>query len=278
MRKKIKKGEMTFLEHVEVLRWHLIRSIVAIFIFAVAAFIFRDIIFDFVILAPKRADFPTNRLLCALGNKIGTDVLCINSQSFQIINIKLAGQLMTHITVSFIAGFLIAFPWVFYEFWKFIKPALHIKEKKHSRGAVFFTSILFTTGSLFGYFVITPLSVHFLGTYEVSAEVSNQINLNSYIQTFTSVILAAGLIFELPMLIFFLSKIGLVTPKFLKKYRKHAFVIVLVLSAIITPPDIFSQLLVSGPLVILYELGIIISKRIQNRELAEENLDLRKTE
>ncbi len=270
MEKNVKNKEMSFLGHIEVLRWHLIRSITAIFIFAIIAFIFRGVIFDLIILAPKRPDFPTNRLLCALGQNIGTDVLCINTKPFQIINIKLAGQLMTHLTVSFVVGFLVAFPFVFFEFWKFIRPALERKELKNSRGAVFFTSILFTTGALFGYYIITPLSVHFLGSYEVSNEVLNQINLNSYIQTLTSVVLAAAVIFELPMFIFFLSKIGLVTPEFLKKYRKHSIVIILALSAIITPPDIFSQVLVSLPLIVLYEIGIVISRRIQKQ--AEEQM------
>lgn len=270
MKKIENEKEMSFLEHVEILRWHLIRSIIAIFIFAIIAFIFRGIIFDSIILAPKRPDFPTNKILCSIGESVGTDVLCINKKSFQIINIKLAGQLMTHLTVSFIAGFLIAFPFIFYEFWRFLKPALQSKELNHSRGAVFFTSILFTLGALFGYYVITPLSVHFLGTYEVSTEVINQINLNSYIQTFTSVLLASAVIFELPIFIFFLSKIGLVTPEFLKKYRRHSIVIILALSAIITPPDIFSQVLVSLPLIVLYEIGIVISRKIQKK--AELNI------
>ena len=258
---------MSFLDHVEALRWHLIRSFVVILIFAIVAFVFRDLIFDEIILAPRSSDFITNKLLCELGHYVGTEALCINLTTFQIINIKLAGQLMTHITVSMIAGLFIAFPYVFWEFWRFVKPALKKREIRHSRGAVFFASILFSAGAAFGYYVITPLSVHFLGSYVVSDQVLNQINLSSYIQTFTSVVLSAGVVFELPILIFFLSKIGLVTPAFLRKYRKHAFVIILTLSAIITPPDIFSQVLVSVPLVILYEAGIIISRRVERKEL-----------
>jgi sec-independent protein translocase protein TatC len=164
--------------------------------------------------------------------------------------------------VSLIAGFVVSFPYVFHEFWRFIVPALYSKEKRHARGAVFYSSLLFLLGVLFGYFVIVPLSVHFLGSYSVSEQVTNQINLISYVSTVASVVLAAGVIFELPILVFFLSKAGLVTPEFLKKYRKHSLVLILALSAIITPPDIFSQVLVSFPLIFLYEIGIGISRRI----------------
>ena len=265
--------DMSFLEHLEALRWHLIKAALAVIILGIIAFVFRNIIFDDVILAPKQPNFFTNRVLCELGGYMGMPSLCINQKTFQVINIQMAGQLMTHITVSLIAGFLIGFPYIFYEFWKFLKPALESKEIKHSRGAVFFASILFTSGSLFGYYVILPLSVHFLGSYSVSVDVVNQITLGSYISTFTSVVLAAGVVFELPILIYFLSKIGLITPAFLKKYRKHAFILTLTLSAIITPPDIFSQILVSFPLVILYEVGIGIAKRVQRQNLKRAEME-----
>ncbi len=254
--------EMSFLGHLEELRWHLIRSFISIFIFAIVAFIFHSFIFDSIILAPKTPDFFTNYHLCEFGNFIGIKTLCINSKPFQIINIKMAGQFSTHIMVSLVAGFLIAFPYVFWEFWSFLKPALEKKEKKHTSGAVFFRSLLFLLGVLFGYYLIVPLSVHFLGGYNVSSQVLNQINLGSYISTVTSVVLASGIIFELPIIVYFLSKIGLVTPHSLKKYRRHSLVAILILSAIITPPDIFSQVLVSLPLFILYEFGILIAKNI----------------
>ena len=263
------KKDMSFLEHLETLRHHIIRAILGIMIFAVLAFMFRNIIFDVIILAPKSSDFFTNAKLCQLGNYLDIDALCINQKGFQIINIKMAGQFMTHISVSIIAGLVIAFPYVFYQFWLFLKPALKKKEIKHSRGAVFFASVLFSLGALFGYYVITPLSLHFLGGYEVSGAVLNQINLKSYIQTITSVILASAVIFELPILIYFLSKIGLVTVDFLKKYRKHSIIVVLVLSAVITPPDVFSQVLVAVPLFILYEVGIVIAKRIERKQKRE---------
>jgi len=261
--------EMTFLEHLEELRWHLIRAFMSIIIVAVVAFIFKSIVFDKIILAPKNPEFITNKLLCLLASRLDTPQLCINSTPLQIISIKMAGQFTTHITTSIFAGFIIAFPYLFWEIWRFIKPALYEKEAKHARGAVWVSSLLFLTGVLFGYFIIAPLSVHFLGSYSISNEVLNQINLRSYIGTITSVTLAAGVTFELPILIYFLSKAGIVTPEFLKKYRKHAVIVIMVLAAIITPPDIFSLFLVTIPLLFLYEVGIVISKKINLKRNSE---------
>lgn len=257
-----KNDHMTFIEHLEAFRWHLIRAFLSIIIVAIAAFIFSDIVFNKIILAPKTPEFFTNKMLCLLGEKVNISKLCINNKPFQIINIKMAGQFTIHITISIFAGIIVAFPYIFWEFWSFIKPALYEKEMKHTRGAVAISSLLFLLGVLFGYFVIVPLSIHFLGSYNVSDQVLNQINLKSYIGTVTSVTLAAGVIFELPILIFFLSKAGLVTPEFLRKYRRHAIIIVMVLAATITPPDIFSLILVTFPLILLYEAGIVISKKI----------------
>jgi sec-independent protein translocase protein TatC len=261
-----KDKEMSFLEHLEILRWHLIRAAIAIIALAIAAFIFNDFIFNTIILAPKSPKFITNELLCEFGNYLNIKSLCINNKPFQVININMAGQFSTHIMVSLIAGFIVSFPYVFWEIWSFIKPALESNEERHAKGAVFFSSLLFILGVLFGYYIIVPLSVHFLGSYSVSNQVLNQINLSSYISTVSSVVLAAGIVFELPVIIFFLSKAGLITPDFLKRYRKHALVIILILSAIITPPDVFSQILVAMPLILLYEVGIFISKRIAAKD------------
>lgn len=274
MKKVNDTKEMTFLEHLEELRWHIIRSLLGIIIFAILSFIFYSIIFDKILFAPRNPWFFTNRLLCEFGEQLGISALCINNKPLELININMAGQFSTHITVSCIAGIIIAFPYVFWEFWRFIEPALNVNEKKYSRGAVFFSSALFLLGILFGYFIISPLSVEFLGTYNVSSDVSNQINLGSYISLVTSVVLASGAIFELPVLMFFLSKTGIVTPDILKKHRRHAFILVLALSAIITPPDIFSQVLVALPLTVLYEVGIAISKKISresNEVISELN-------
>jgi sec-independent protein translocase protein TatC len=269
-KKSDKENEMTFLEHLEELRWHIIRSFLSVFVMAIVAFIFKDIIFDKIILAPKDPEFLTNRLLCRLGEMVDIKALCINNKPFDIINIKMAGQFTTHIAISLIAGVIIAFPYIFWEFWRFFRPALYENEYSHARGAVFFSSILFLTGVLFGYFIIAPLSIHFLSSYTVSEQVSNQIFLRSYIGTITSISLASGVIFELPIVIYFLSRIGLVTPVFLKKYRRHSIVVILILAAIITPPDIFSQVLVCLPLLVLYEISIFISRRVERRRIAED--------
>lgn len=263
---KEEQKEMTFLDHLEALRWHLVRSILAIVLVAIAAFVFKDIVFDQIILAPKTPDFFTNRYLCLFGQWMNVPALCINSKPFELININMAGQFSTHIMVSLMAGLILAFPYLIVEIWRFVGPALYPREQRYARGAVFFISLLFMVGVLFGYYVIVPLSVHFLGNYMVSPTVTNQINLISYISTVSSITLATGVIFELPVLIFFLTRIGLVTPDFLQKYRRHALVVVLALSAIITPPDIFSQILVTLPLMLLYELGIIISRKILKKE------------
>ncbi len=264
-----KSEEMSFLGHLEELRWHIVRSMLAVIVLAIVAFIFNDIVFDTIILAPKSPEFWSNRMMATMADLTGIESLRINDKPFQIINISMAGQFSTHIRVSLIAGLIASFPYIFYEVWRFISPALHENEKQHSRGSIFFISILFFLGVLFGYYVITPLSVHFLGNYNVSEEVLNQINLRSYIGTVTSVTLACGIVFELPVIIFFLSKVGLVTPDGLKKYRRHAIVGTLLLSAIITPPDMFSQILVSIPIIILYEAGILISGRIQRKREKE---------
>ena len=183
----------------------------------------------------------------------------------------MSGQLTTHITVSMVAGIILAFPFVLWEFWQFFKPALKPSEARYASGAVFAASMLFFTGVLFGYFMLAPLSIHFLNTYEISEDVVNQINVRSYIGTLTSICLATGLVFELPIITFFLTKIGLITPKFMRTYRKHAIVVIFIISAIITPPDVFSQTLVAIPLLILYEVSIFISSRVmKQKELDRE--------
>ena len=270
---KGKKGEneMSFLEHLEELRWHIIRSVLAIFIFMIIAFIFKNFIFDKVILAPKNPLFITNRLFCQLGEMLNTTALCINTKHLNLINIKMSGQLTTHIAVSMVAGLILAFPVILWEFWQFFKPALRTNEAKYAKGAVTAASLLFFTGILFGFYLLAPLSFHFLGSYEISPEVTNQINVRSYIGTLTSICLATGLVFELPIVAFFLTKIGIVTPTFMRKYRKHAIVVIFIVAAIITPPDVFSQILVSIPLLILYEVSILISAGVMKQKDKERD-------
>ncbi|MDC3390199.1 twin-arginine translocase subunit TatC [Flavobacteriales bacterium] len=263
-----KDKEMSFLDHLEVFRWHLIRAAVAILFFTIIAFIYKDIVFDVILLGPKRTDFLTYRILCEISQYLGLgDALCLRDSPFSLMNISMSGQFSTHITTSIFAGFIIAFPYVLWEIWRFISPALHSNENSMAKGVVFFSSILFLIGILFGYYVIAPLSINFLGSYQVSSSVANQINLSSFVSTVTTVSFANGIIFELPILVYFLTKIGFLTPDFMRVYRKHSMVVILILSAIITPPDITSQVLVSLPLIILYEFSIKISERvIKNQE------------
>lgn len=268
------EGDMSFLEHLEVLRWHLVRSVASIFIFATAAFIAKSFIFDTVLLGPKSGDFWTYRMLCKLSEKFGlSDLLCITDIPFELINISMAGQFTTHIVVSIIAGFVVAFPYIIFEIWRFIKPGLHKTERKYANGMVFYTSFLFITGVLFGYYIIAPLSVNFLGGYHVSDSVTNQIDLNSYFSTISTLVLASGLVFELPMFMYFLTKIGVVTPQSLRQYRRHAVVGILVMAAIITPPDVSSQVLVFFPLMLLYEVSIGVSALVlRNQEKANADI------
>lgn len=267
--KKSGDAEMSFLEHLEELRWHIIRSIIAIVSFMILAFIFKNFIFGTVILGPKSPEFITNRLLCDFGEMINISALCLNTKSLQLINIKMSGQLTTHIAASIVAGIILAFPVVLWEFWKFFKPALKPNESKYAQGAVFSASMLFFIGVLFGYFMLAPLSIHFLSSYEIDPSVANQINVRSYIGLLSSICLATGLIFELPIVAFFLTKVGILTPVFMRKYRKHSIVVIFIIAAIITPPDIFSQTLVAIPLLLLYEISIIISARVSRQKEKE---------
>lgn len=264
------KNEMTFLEHLEELRWHLVRSLLAVMLFALLAFVFKTFVFDTIILGPSKSDFFTNRWLCYFGQELlNSSKLCINSKPILLQNIQMAGQFMAHVKISIIGGIVVAFPYIFYEFWLFIRPALYAKEQNQARGAVLAISFLFFLGVFFGYYVISPLSINFLTNYQVSELAINNIKLMSYVSLVASICLAAGILFELPVIVYFLSKIGLLTPDFLKKYRKHSLVAILIIAAIITPPDIFSQILVSLPMLLLYEISIVISKRIVKKQKAE---------
>jgi sec-independent protein translocase protein TatC len=277
-RQKARIGEMSFLDHLEELRWHIIRSMIAVVVLAIIAFIFQKFIFDEIIFKPKMADFWTNRMFAKAADFLGMPQIKLFQKDLQIINIKVAGQFSMSMWTAMVAGIIFASPVIFWEFWKFIEPALYEKEKKIATGAVVYTSLLFMIGVLFGYFLIVPLSIQFFGNYSISDTVSNQITINSYISMVVSCVLASGVIFLLPVFSYSLSKVGLLTPGFLKKYRKHAYVLLLLLAAIITPPDVFSQIVVAIPLVILYEFSIFISARVvknlekkEREELKNEN-------
>lgn len=274
-KKKLKSkdaNDMTFLEHLEVLRGHLLRSIASVGIFAIIAFLLKKVIFN-VLLAPKSELFFTNRLFCKIGHWAHTDKLCINDIPIQLINIDMAGQFRIHMTIAIYGGMILAAPYILWELYRFIMPALKSKERKYSRGMVFYTTALFMLGILFGYFMIVPLTINFLGGYSVSSEVLNQINLKSYIGIITSLVFASGLIFELPILVYFLSKVGIITPSFMRKYRKHALIVILLVAGIITPPDIFSQIMVTIPMYLLFEASIFVSARIEKERNAREAME-----
>jgi sec-independent protein translocase protein TatC len=262
--------EMSFLDHLEELRWHLIRSTAAVMILAVLAFIFKDFIFNTLIFGPKHPDFPTYRMFCSISQALGLDTFCFQEMPFRIQSRTMAGQFSAHMWTSIYAGIIVAFPYILYEFWKFISPGLKEKERKTSRGFIFIASLLFFLGVLFGYYLITPLSINFLGNYQVSKEVFNDFDLDSYISLVRTSVLACGIVFELPIIMYILTKIGLITPEILRKNRKFALIIVLILSAIITPPDIVSQIIVAIPIIILYEVSIYISKIVIRNQKREE--------
>lgn len=264
---KIPHDEMSFLDHLEELRWHLIRAVLAVVIAATVAFLAKGFIFDVLLFGPRYADFYTYDILCRISTAFGIDGgFCFDEMPFRIQSRTMGGQFSAHIWVAITAGFIIAFPYVIYEFWRFVAPAMKDNEKKYAQGFIFVSSLLFFLGVLFGYYIVTPLSINFLGKYQVSADVFNDFDLASYISLVRASVIASGLIFELPIVMYFLTKVGVVTPMFLKTYRKYALVIVLIISAIITPPDIVSQIIVAIPVLILYEVSIVISGIVYRRE------------
>ncbi|MEI6522221.1 MAG: twin-arginine translocase subunit TatC [Bacteroidota bacterium] len=269
--KKSESAEMSFLDHLEELRWHLVRSVVVIFALAIVFFINKDFLFNTIILAPKNADFFTYKFMCKLSHLLQMgDALCMNGLEFSLINTTLSGQFTLHMWAAFLAGIVVGFPYLVWEAWRFIKPALTATEIGYSKGILFFVSILFSIGVLFGYYLIAPLSINFLGTYQVSSEVKNMIDMDSYISTITVITFASGLLFELPIVVYFLSSLGIISPAFMKRYRKHAVVVILILAAVITPsPDITSQLLVALPVYVLYELSIFVSAYVVNKKERE---------
>lgn len=268
--------EMSFLDHLEELRWHLIRSTLAVVIVGSVAFLMRSFIFDTLLFGPSKMDFPTYKLFCTIATYLGFDsAFCADKLPFTIQSRLVSGQFSAHIWTSIWAGFIVGFPYVLYEMWKFISPGLHEKERKNSRGFILIASLLFFTGVLFGYYVVAPLSINFLGTYQVSELVLNEFDLSSYIGAIRKSVIACGILFELPIIIYFLTKLGLVTPEIMRKYRKMALVGVLILSAVITPPDIPSQIVVSLPILGLYQISIYISKMVLKKEAKKAKKSLK---
>lgn len=261
--------EMGILDHLEELRWHVIRAVLAILVFTGVAFVAKDIVFGKIILGPSKINFLTYQFFCKMSS-----VTCIDSLPFILQNRVMTGQFTMHIAASIAFGFICAFPYVFWEIWRFVAPALYNDERNVARGATFFVSLLFAIGVLFGYFLIAPLSINFLSNYQVDATILNEIDISSYVTTVAMLTLGCGLMFQLPIVVFFLSQVGIVTPELMKSYRKHSIVAILFISALITPPDVISQCLIGIPIWVLYEISILISASIQKRR----NLTLAKAE
>ena len=260
---QVQEAEMSFLEHLEELRWHLIRSFAAIAVISVLAFLSKSFVFDTLILSPKSADFLTYKAFCGLSEALQmSDMLCFQPVAFEVINLEMMGQFLIHLKVAVIIGFILAFPYFFWEMWRFISPGLNKEEAQYSRAIVTASSLLFMAGVSFGYFVLSPFSINFFASYTISPTVTNTIALASYISIITTLVLASGIMFELPIVVYFLSKLGLVTPQVMRQHRKHALVVILLVAAVITPADIASQILVSIPVYFLYEISIFVSATV----------------
>lgn len=287
-REDTEPSEMTFFEHIDALRPHLVRGAMAIVIVGVIAFFCKHLIIDTVLFGPKSPEFPTNRMLVWVGGEwaqiaawlnstLGTSLnidpgsFSIGADRFSVINTSLAGQFNLHMKISLVTGIALATPYVLWEFWRFVRPALTPQEIAGTNWFVFCVSLCFFSGLLFGYFIMVPLSVNFFANYQASAEIVNMIDIGDYLSTVIVVSMACAFMFELPLLIYFLTRMGLVSAGFLRRYRRHAFVVLLVIAAIITPPDIFSLVLVILPLYGLYELSIKLAARIERKQ-SRENL------
>jgi sec-independent protein translocase protein TatC len=258
------QGNMPFLNHLEELRWRLVRATVAILIVGSVIWFYQERIIDVVFLSMAKKDFITFRLMCQ------TFGVCINDIPIKFQSMTVSGQFSYALMLSFLGGIVVTFPYLFYQIWAFVKPGLKFKEKNLARGIVFYVSLLFFIGILFGYYVVAPLSIQFFGTYQMSNKIENIFTINSYMSTILSTVFYCGLFFLLPVATFLLTKIGLFDSAFLRKYRKHAIVVILILAAIITPPDVISQIIVSIPILILYEIGIVVSKRVEKQKSKED--------
>ena len=266
------EAEMSFFDHLDVLRAHLLRSALAITVFTILAFVYYDFIFDTIIMGPKKADFWTYQAMCKIGAyfDMGPD-FCIKDIPGRIINTELAGQFTLQLNSSLLTGVVLGFPYLLWEVWRFVKPALHENERKSASGFVFYATILFIIGLAFGYFLVAPLSINFLSNYTVSTVIENTITVDSYLSTVATLTLGTGVVFELPIVIYILSKLGIMAPEFMKEKRRYAIVIILIIAAVVTPtPDILTMLTVSFPLFLLYEVSIGVSKSVQKRKEKEE--------
>lgn len=265
------KAEMSFIDHLEVLRKHLFRSVLFIVAGMIVAAIYNDFIIDKIVLGPIHEDFVTFKKICEWGHKVGLgDKMCIGKIGVTMQNVDTTGQVSLFFTSMFVTGFILAFPFVFREFWKFVKPALTKNELRKTGGVIFWVSFLFFIGVLFGYFILMPFSMNFLATFTMSDSIQNIWTIKSYIGTMMPLVLGSGLAFQMPLVMFFLAKIGIVTGSFLRKNRRYAIVVILIVAAIITPPDVISQIVVTLPLWLLYEISIVLASRVEKQKAKEE--------
>ena len=263
--------EMSFIGHLEELRWHVIRAAGSILVFAILAFVYIEEIYHYVIIAPSQPDFWTYKMLCILADKVNYPELCIKALNFKLQAIGMGDQFTMSMTSAVIAGLVFAFPYAFWEIWRFIKPGLKPSERRSARGAVFYVSFLFFSGVFFGYFIVTPLAINFLANFTLDASIINEFSITSYISLVATLTLACGVAFQLPIVVFVLSKVGVLTPSFMREYRKHSMIVILIVAAIITPsPDIYSQVLVAIPLFLLFEISILVSAKVEREKIREE--------
>lgn len=266
---KVEK-EMSFFDHIEELRWHIIRSVLAVLVVAMTLFFMKDFVFNEILFGPRNPDFVTYQVICNLSDKVGLkEQLCFTPTPFELITPDMGELFLTHIKISFLLGLVLAIPFVFWEVWRFVRPGLYEKEQKASKGAVIVCSFLFTLGVLFGYFIISPFAITFLTGYELPG-VKSTPSLGSYISYMIMFTMPIGLVFQLPVAAHILTSIGLLTSQFMRDYRRHSIVAIVIIAAIITPPDAFSQILVALPLLGLYEISIVVSKRVEKRKALKE--------
>jgi sec-independent protein translocase protein TatC len=265
------RAEMSFIEHLEVLRGHLFRSALAIAAGAIVFIVYNTFFVREVLMGPTHADFPTYKWLCKLGHAIGLgDNMCMKDIGLKMQSTSVSGQFSMYFTLIFVGGIIVAFPYIFWEFWRFIKPALTKKELSKTRGVIFWVSFLFFLGITFGYFIIAPYTVNFFANFQLDDNIENRWTITSYIDTLVPLILGTGLAFQLPLVMFFLAKVGLMSPDFLRRNRKYAIVIILILAGIITPPDVISQIICTIPLMLLYEISIWLTAKVQKEKALKE--------
>ncbi|RYY90060.1 MAG: twin-arginine translocase subunit TatC [Chitinophagaceae bacterium] len=266
------RSEMSFIEHLDVLRGTLFRSVIAILLGAIVVGIFNRFFIHDVLLGPTHSDFPTYGILCRIGNAINMGKsLCMEGLSIKMQSTGVSTQFSMFFTVCLVGGLIIAFPYIFYEFWRFVAPALTEKERANSRGVIFWVSLLFFIGVAFGYFVIAPYTIKFFASFQLDDNIENRWTVSSYIDTMIPLVLGSGLAFQLPLVLFFLAKLGIVSATYLKKVRKYSIVIIFIIAAIITPgPDLISQFTVAIPLLLLYEISIVLAKRVEKGKPKKE--------